>query len=416
MSDTTAQVIKYLDEDGLKLLYSRLNDRYRIVDALPDISSLTAPERKVMYVLRTMTDGMPQYLPYVVVGGSEWVNLGSTDAAVALKADKVRNAKAGNVAALDAEGNLVDGGLPPGNFVAMTSDRAEYGRATDLRDTWGAYMSGMNVVLLDNKDSGVTAQLSEIGYLWVEGTRFVNKCIGSENNRPTDGTVHGYYMYSTGVFYEDPECTVPIQGIEGELYLNLASGRGHGKVYRYDGVEFTMVQRYVQFVTSRTVQGDDPTWENCKTAKTLFFRMVEPLNGFSPDTFQTVEIGSGNAQVKYVGETMLELYRLMSNGDLGWCSGNDTLYYMIGSALKPVSPGGGGGGTTVIKGTPGQIETRTEIVEGVEVVTVSLAQEAVEAQVPKPMMGDEGKVLTVNEEGEYVWETPIVQEIRTVEL
>lgn len=421
MAAATTDVIKYLDEDGLKLLYSRLNDRYRIVDALPDISMMSSSARKVIYVLRANVEGVTTYAPYVVDGVS-WHNIASDEAAVALKADKVTNATEGNVATLDAEGNLADGGIPPGTFVALTYDRVEYGRATDLRDTWGAFMSGMPVVLLDNRGSGVIAQMTEIGYLWVEGNNYVTRCVDGEDDSIVDGTVHGYYSYGTGKFYEDAACTKVIQGVANSLYLNLAPGRGSGKVYRFDGAAYSMVQRYVQFQSARPTQEPGVPWEQSSGVKSLFFRMVEPLEGFSPDTFQVVEINNGgsqeggNANVKYVAETMMELYRLMSNGDLGWCTGNETLYIMVGSALKPVSPGGGSGGTTVIRGTAGQIDAITETVGGVEVVTLSLAPEAVEAQVPKATVGDKGKVLTVNEDGQYVWEDPIVQSIDTTEL
>lgn len=144
MAQGSTEIIKYLDDDGIKLLYSRLNRRYRLVDSLPDISHLSASGKKPLYVLRSVIEGVVRYCPYIV-DGNEWHNIGSDDAAVTLKADKVAGATAGHVATLDANGNLADGGMSPGVFTAMTYDSLAYGKSTDLRDIWTACTTGMPV-------------------------------------------------------------------------------------------------------------------------------------------------------------------------------------------------------------------------------------------------------------------------------
>ena len=62
MSESNAtELIKYLTEDNLKLMYGRLNRRYVVVDALPSVDSLEPADKNVIYVVKETVDKTVRY-------------------------------------------------------------------------------------------------------------------------------------------------------------------------------------------------------------------------------------------------------------------------------------------------------------------------------------------------------------------
>ena len=109
--ENSAQIIKYLDDAALKLMYSRLNSRFVVVNELPAVNTLSPDERKPIYLLN---DGVG-HVPYFIKDG-EWEPAGITAEELEEKADRVEGAHAGNFAILDADGNLADANAKPSDF------------------------------------------------------------------------------------------------------------------------------------------------------------------------------------------------------------------------------------------------------------------------------------------------------------
>ena len=116
MSESNAtELIKYLTEDNLKLMYGRLNRRYVVVDALPSVDSLEPADKNVIYVVKETVDKTVRYWPNVL-DNDAWKPFGIDREDLDRKADKVSDATYGNFAALDASGNLADSGFKASDF------------------------------------------------------------------------------------------------------------------------------------------------------------------------------------------------------------------------------------------------------------------------------------------------------------
>ena len=109
------ETIKYLTEDNLKLMYSRLNRRYLVVDVLPSVDSLEPADRNVIYVVKETVGGTVRYWPNVL-DNDAWKPFGIDREDLDGKADKVSGATDGNFAGLDTNGNLADSGFKASDF------------------------------------------------------------------------------------------------------------------------------------------------------------------------------------------------------------------------------------------------------------------------------------------------------------
>lgn len=69
--EITTETVKYLDDTALKHMYARLNRRFKVVNALPAVSTLTPAELNLIYLY---IDG-EDYIPYFVNDG-QWVEFG----------------------------------------------------------------------------------------------------------------------------------------------------------------------------------------------------------------------------------------------------------------------------------------------------------------------------------------------------
>ena len=292
------EIIKYLTEDNLKLMYSRLNRRYLVVDALPSVDSLGPADKNAIYVVKETVDRTVRYWPNVLENGA-WKPFGIGQADLDGKADKV-DAAEGHLVVADKDGNLADADIMPGTFVALAIDPSEsiQPHATDLRKIWKAYQSGMPVTLLDNRPdgSGLYAQLNAAGYTWPDGNRMTEYLDEvDDDNRQCDGTIHGYCAERDGVvkFYEDDEHTAEIIPENGKLYCD-DSVPDHDRVYLYnDG--FVRALRFVQFSCNELFD-DDPAWPSRRATRQVFYRMVEPYGSSSPDGFE-VAYGESTADI-----------------------------------------------------------------------------------------------------------------------
>ena len=291
MSESNAtELIKYLTEDNLKLMYGRLNRRYVVVDALPPVDSLDPADRNVIYVVKETVAGTVRYWPNVI-DNDAWKPFGIGQADLDGKADKV-DAVEGHLVVSDGNGGLADADIMPGTFVALAIDPSEsiQPHATDLRKIWKAYQSGMPVALLDNRPggTGLYAQLNAAGYTWADGDRMAECLDGvDDDNRQCDGTVHGYCTESDDAvkFYEDAGHTVEIVPENGKLYCDDTVPDSE-RVYRYnDG--FVRALRFVQFSCNELVD-DDPAWPSRRATRQVFYRMTEPYGSSSPDGFEVV--------------------------------------------------------------------------------------------------------------------------------
>ena len=116
MSESNAtELIKYLTEDNLKLMYGRLNRRYVVVDALPSVDSLEPADKNVIYVVKETVGETVRYWPNVL-DNDAWKPFGIDQEDLDMKADKVSDATNGNFAGLDANGNLTDSGFKASDF------------------------------------------------------------------------------------------------------------------------------------------------------------------------------------------------------------------------------------------------------------------------------------------------------------
>ena len=109
------EIIKYLTEDNLKLMYGRLNRRYVVVDALPSVDSLEPADKNVIYVVKETVGKAVRYWPNVL-DNDAWKPFGIDQEDLDRKADKVSNANDGNFAGLDDNGNLTDSGYKASDF------------------------------------------------------------------------------------------------------------------------------------------------------------------------------------------------------------------------------------------------------------------------------------------------------------
>lgn len=299
MSESNAtELIKYLTEDSLKLMYGRLNRRYVVVDALPSVDSLEPADKNVIYVVKETVGKAVRYWPNVL-DNDAWKPFGIGQADLDGKADKV-DAVEGHLVVSDGNGDLVDADIMPGTFVALALDPSEsvQPHATDLRKIWKAYQSGMPVALLDNRPdgTGLYAQLNAAGYTWADGDHMAEYLAGvDDDNRQCDGTVHGYRTESDGVvkFYEDAGHTVEIVPENGKLYCD-DTVPDRERVYCYDD-GFVRALRFVQFSCNELVD-DDPVWPSRRATRQVFYRMTEPYGSSSPDGFE-VAYGESTADI-----------------------------------------------------------------------------------------------------------------------
>lgn len=280
------EIIKYLTEDNLKLMYGRLNRRYEVVDELPVVGTLSPADKKVIYVVKETVGETVRYWPNVLDNG-EWKPFGIEQDDLDGKIDKV-DAEEGHLVAADENGNLVDAGLLPGTFVALSFDPTEQiqPHATDIRRIWNAFQTGMPVILLDNRTggTGLYASLNAAGYTWPDGNHMAERLVDvDENYRQCNDTIPGYYDSDTKKFYDDIYHSIEIDPIEDALYHDLTGD----KVYLYAEREFVRVLRFVQFSTNELMK-DDPAWPSRKSTRPVFFRIFEPVTSATANNFYVV--------------------------------------------------------------------------------------------------------------------------------
>lgn len=151
MSESNApDLIKYLTEDNLKLMYGRLNRRYMIVDALPSADSMEPADMNVIYVVKETVGKTVRYWPNVLENDA-WRPFGIGQVDLDGKADKVSSATNGHLAGLDASGNLIDSGYKAADF-----STAEQGTKADT-----AYQKPDDGIPKSDLDSGVRASLGK---------------------------------------------------------------------------------------------------------------------------------------------------------------------------------------------------------------------------------------------------------------
>ena len=277
------EIIKYLTEDDLKLMYGRLNRRFVVVDALPAVSSLEPADKNVIYVVKETDGGVERYWPNVLEG-NVWKPVGIVQEDLNGKIDKV-SAEEGHLVVADENGNLTDAGLMPGTFVALAYDPSEQiqPHATDFRKIWGALQSGIPVILLDNRESGtgLYASLNAAGYTWPDGDHMAERVTDVDTDyRPHDDSIPGYYDSENGKFYYDIYHAIEIDPVDGVMYHDLVDD----KVYLYADEAFTRVLRFVQFSANELVN-DDPVWASRKAARPVFFRIFEPETSATANNF-----------------------------------------------------------------------------------------------------------------------------------
>lgn len=134
----TPEIIKYLTEDDLKLMYGRLNRRFVVVDALPAVSSLEPADKNVIYVVKETVGGVERYWPNVLED-NVWKPVGIVREDLNGKIDKV-SAEEGHLVVADENGNLTDAGLMPGTFVALAYDLANrFSRMRRISERFGVH-------------------------------------------------------------------------------------------------------------------------------------------------------------------------------------------------------------------------------------------------------------------------------------
>lgn len=279
----TPEIIKYLTEDDLKLMYGRLNRRFVVVDALPAVGSLEPADKNVIYVVKETDGGVERYWPNVLED-NVWKPVGIVQEDLNGKIDKV-SAEEGHLVVADENGNLSDAGLMPGTFVALAYDPSEQiqPHATDFRKIWGALQSGIPVILLDNRESGtgLYASLNAAGYTWPDGDHMAERVTDVDTDyRPHDDSIPGYYDSENGKFYYDIYHAIEIDPVDGVVYHDLVDD----KVYLYADEAFTRVLRFVQFSANELVN-DDPVWTSRKAARPVFFRIFEPETSATANNF-----------------------------------------------------------------------------------------------------------------------------------
>ena len=282
----TPEIIKYLTEDDLKLMYGRLNRRFVVVDTLPAVETLNLANKNAIYVVKESIGDASRYWPYVFEN-NEWKILGIGRQDLDSKIDKVA-AIAGHLVVANDDGSLVDANIMPGTFVALSFDPTEQiqPHATDIRKIWDAFQTGMPVILLDNRSggTGLYASLNAAGYTWPDGNHMAERLVDvDENYRSCNDTIPGYYDSDTKKFYDDIYHSIEIDPIEDALFHDL----GDDKVYLYAEGEFVRVLRFVQFSTNELMK-DDPAWPSRKSARPVFFRIFEPMTSATANNFYAV--------------------------------------------------------------------------------------------------------------------------------
>lgn len=186
------EIIKYLTEDNLKLMYSRLNRRYLVVDALPSVDSLEPADKNVIYVVKETVGETVRYWPNVL-DNDVWKPFGIGQVDLDGKADKDADAVDGNLAMFD-NGNPVDSGVAKNNLVTG----ARIGSADPLPVEQGIIVIPESATVNDGKlsikvgskspvvftaneadDKSVTIDKSGIGLGNVDNTSDVNKPIST---------------------------------------------------------------------------------------------------------------------------------------------------------------------------------------------------------------------------------------------
>lgn len=79
--------IKYLDENGIVMFYSRLNNRYKIVDSLPDIETVSPVDRHKLFILKEIGTAGARYWPFVIEQDG-WHNISVTKSDIDGKYEK----------------------------------------------------------------------------------------------------------------------------------------------------------------------------------------------------------------------------------------------------------------------------------------------------------------------------------------
>lgn len=320
------EIIKYLTEDNLKLMYSRLNRRYLVVDALPSVDSLEPADKNVIYVVKEIAGETVRYWPNVL-DNDVWKPFGIDHADLDGKADKV-DAVEGHLVVADKDGNLVDADILPGTFVALAFDPDEeiQPHATDIRKVWEAFQSGIPVMLLDNRTNGtgLYASLNAAGYTWPAGDEMAERLTDVDDNyRPYDNSVQGYYF--DGKFYDDAAHTTQIEPSDGEVYHDIATD----KTYIYGDETFTQVHRFIQFATNELIK-DEPAWASRTSARPVFYRIFEPVGSATANNFDVV-YGESTGIIK---DDMTKKADKVSNAVQGHFAGLDASGNLTDSGAK----------------------------------------------------------------------------------
>ncbi len=320
------EIIKYLTEDNLKLMYSRLNRRYLVVDALPSVDSLEPADKNVIYLVKETVGETVRYWPNVL-DNDVWKPFGIGQADLDGKVDKV-DAVEGHLVVADKDGNLVDADIMPGTFVALAFDPDEeiQPHATDIRKVWEAFQSGIQVMLLDNRTNGtgLYASLNAAGYTWPAGDEMAERLTDVDDNyRPYDNSVQGYYF--EGKFYDDAAHTTQIEPSDGEVYHDIATD----KTYIYGDETFTQVHRFIQFATNELIK-DEPAWSSRTSARPVFYRIFEPVGSATANNFDVV-YGESTGIIK---DDMTKKADKVSNAVQGHFAGLDASGNLTDSGVK----------------------------------------------------------------------------------
>lgn len=320
------EIIKYLTEDNLKLMYGRLNRRYLVVDALPSVDSLEPADKNVIYVVKETVGETVRYWPNVL-DNDVWKPFGIGQEDLDGKADKA-DAVEGHLVVADKDGNLVDADILPGTFVALAFDPDEeiQPHATDIRKVWEAFQSGIPVMLLDNRTNGtgLYASLNAAGYTWPAGDEMAERLTDVDDNyRPYDDSVQGYYF--EGKFYDDDKHTTQIEPISGEVYHDIATD----KTYLYGDETFTQVHRFIQFTTNELIK-DEPAWTSRTSARPVFYRIFEPVGSATANNFDVV-YGESTGTIK---DDMTKKADKVSNAVQGHFAGLDASGNLTDSGAK----------------------------------------------------------------------------------
>ena len=216
--ENSAQIIKYLDDAALKLMYSRLNSRFVVVNELPAVNTLSPDERKPIYLLN---DGVG-HVPYFIKDG-EWEPAGITAEELEEKADRVEGAHAGNLAVLDADGNLADANAKPSDFA--TAHQGEVAQeAYDLANS--AYQKP--AAGIPETDLAQSVQDS----LELADTALQEEDIGDKADK-VSGATEGHFASL------DSEGNLADAGVSASDFSKVTASSANGKI-KVDGSDVTV--------------------------------------------------------------------------------------------------------------------------------------------------------------------------------